>query len=245
MNTTRKPYPTDLTDQEGQLIEPRLPKRIYYNTKPKHPPRNILNAIFYLLATGCPHAPPRLSPLHHRFIPLPPCFGSVSGSRSRRGCVGRFACLQHLDWGQPDGARRLQRGVAQPRQAMGYDAAQKTVGRKPFLAVDSLGLVWGVYLASAHRQEVYGGLEGLACEAWWRVCRVYVEGGYRGLFERLSWGVLGVEVWVVPQLTGSGCVVFVKGWVVERVLSWLSGVRCLCRDYEARVESRACWLYGR
>ena len=36
MNTTRKPYPTDLTDHEGQLIEPRLPKRVY-GTKPKHP----------------------------------------------------------------------------------------------------------------------------------------------------------------------------------------------------------------
>ena len=74
---------------------------------------------------------------------------------------------------------------------------------------------------------------------------MYVEGGYRGLFERLSWEVLGVEVWVVPKLTGSGLVVFVKRWVVERTFSWLSGVRRLCRDDEARVESRASWLYER
>ena len=159
--------------------------------------------------------------------------------------MGRFACLQHPDCGQPNGARRLQREVAQPRQTTGYDAAQKAVGRKPFLAVDSLGLVWGVYLAPAHRQEVYEGLEGLACEAWWRVCRVYVEGGYRGLFERMSGEVFGVEAWVVPKMVARGFVVFVKRWIGERTFSGLSGVRRLCRDYEARVESRACWLYER
>jgi len=96
-------------------------------------------------------------------------------------------------------------------------------------------------IASAHLQEVYGGLEGLACEASWRVRRVEVDGGYRGLFEQIGGEVFGVEVWVVPQLTGSGFVVFVKRWVVD----WLSGVRRLCRDYEAGVASRGCWLYER
>ena len=107
--------------------------------------------------------------------------------------------------------------------------------------------MWGVYLAPAHLQEGYGGLEVLAraCEASWRVYRVYVDGGYRGLFERMSWEVLGVELWVVPQLTGSGFVVFVKRWIVERNFSGLSGVRRLCRDYEASVWGRGCWLYGR
>jgi len=64
-----------------------------------------------------------------------------------------------------------------------------------------------------------------ACEAWWRVCRVDGDGGYRGLFERMSWEVFGVEVWVVAKLAGKGFVVLPKRWVVERTFSWLSGVR--------------------
>ena len=92
---------------------------------------------------------------------------------------------------------------------------------------------------------MYGGLEGLACEAWWRVCRVEVDGGYRGLFEQMGGEVFGVEVRVVLQLVVHGFGVFVKRWVVERTFSWLSGVCRLCRDDEASVWGRACWLYVR
>jgi hypothetical protein len=34
MNTTLKPYPTNLTNQEKQLIKPRLPKPIYQTQTP-------------------------------------------------------------------------------------------------------------------------------------------------------------------------------------------------------------------
>ena len=102
-------------------------------------------------------------------------------------------------------------------------------------------------IAPAHRQEVYDSLEVLARarEASWRVRWVEVDGRYRGLFEPMGREVFGVEVWVVLQLVVRGFVVFVKRWVVERTLSWLSGVRRLCRDYEASVWGRGCWLYVR
>ena len=49
-NTTRKPYPSDLSDAEWQKIEPLIPKpRTNRGRKRKHPIREILNAIFYLL----------------------------------------------------------------------------------------------------------------------------------------------------------------------------------------------------
>jgi hypothetical protein len=94
MNTTRKPYPTDLTDQEGQLIEPRLPKRVY-GTKPKHHPRQILNALFYPLATSCPHAPPRLPP----YTPVSYHFHHVSAR-----CLA--ADLGAAAWGGSPGSRQ-------------------------------------------------------------------------------------------------------------------------------------------
>lgn len=54
--TTRKPYPSDLTDAQWQYIEPLLP-----TPRPKgmvgrpreHGFREIVNAILYLLRTGC------------------------------------------------------------------------------------------------------------------------------------------------------------------------------------------------
>ena len=102
-------------------------------------------------------------------------------------------------------------------------------------------------MAPAHLQALSGGLAvwARACEASCRVRRVYVDGGYRGQFERISREVVGVAVWVVPKWVAGGFSVLPKRWVVERTLSWLSGVRRLCRDCEASVWGRGCWLYGR
>jgi len=51
----RKAYPDDLTDQEWNQIAPLLSHSRYRNAgrKPIHSRREILNAIFYLLRTGC------------------------------------------------------------------------------------------------------------------------------------------------------------------------------------------------
>lgn len=51
----RKPYPSDLTDKEWKLVQPILQQGIYRGAgcKGKYSRREMLNAIFYLLRTGC------------------------------------------------------------------------------------------------------------------------------------------------------------------------------------------------
>jgi putative transposase len=52
-----KPYSTDLTDPEWELVQPLLPKRRAGDGRGaprKHSYREILNAIFYQAHTGCP-----------------------------------------------------------------------------------------------------------------------------------------------------------------------------------------------
>ena len=69
----RKPYPTDLSDAEWQEIEPLIPKpKTNRGRKRKHPLREILNAIFYLLRAGCawrllPHGFPPWKTVYHYF----------------------------------------------------------------------------------------------------------------------------------------------------------------------------------
>ena len=62
----RKPYPDDLTDEEWARIEPILKRNLYRGagTHPKYPRREILNAVFYILRTGC-----RWRDLPHDFPP--------------------------------------------------------------------------------------------------------------------------------------------------------------------------------
>jgi putative transposase len=47
------PYPSDLTDEEWKLLEPLLPPPAHTGRKPKYELREIANAIFYLLRSGC------------------------------------------------------------------------------------------------------------------------------------------------------------------------------------------------
>ena len=69
----RKPYPTDLSDAEWQKIEPLIPKpKTKRGRKRKHPIREILDAIFYLLRAGCawrmlPHDFPLWQTVYHYF----------------------------------------------------------------------------------------------------------------------------------------------------------------------------------
>src|SRR5829696_6724617 len=63
----RKPYPTDLSDAEWSYIEPHLPPTNGRGRPRTHDLREILNAIFYVLRSGCqwrllPHDFPRDGP---------------------------------------------------------------------------------------------------------------------------------------------------------------------------------------
>jgi Putative transposase of IS4/5 family (DUF4096) len=49
----RRPYPTDLSDAEWNHIEPHMPAPNGHGRPRAHSLREILNAIFYLLKTGC------------------------------------------------------------------------------------------------------------------------------------------------------------------------------------------------
>ena len=62
----RKPYPSDLSDEQWELIEDLIPKPNPHPNFPKdeYPRREIVNSILYLLRTGCQwrHLPHDLPP---------------------------------------------------------------------------------------------------------------------------------------------------------------------------------------
>src|SRR5439155_12412181 len=60
----RKPYPSDLTDDQWAIIEPLLPPPVAAGAPRKTNLREVLNAIFYVLSTGC-----AWSALPHDFPP--------------------------------------------------------------------------------------------------------------------------------------------------------------------------------
>src|SRR3712207_1840808 len=53
MPPTRRPYPSDLTDQEWDLLAPLLASPERRGRPPRWPARRIADAVFYLLRSGC------------------------------------------------------------------------------------------------------------------------------------------------------------------------------------------------
>ena len=60
----RRPYPTDLSDDEWEILKPLIPEAKPGGRPRAHQPRELLNAIFYVLRGGCAW---RLLP--HDFLP--------------------------------------------------------------------------------------------------------------------------------------------------------------------------------
>src|SRR3712207_2138014 len=68
----RKPYSTDLSDAEWSCIEPHIPTPKAPGRPRVHPLREVLNAIFYIVRSGCawrllPHDFPPWKTIHHYF----------------------------------------------------------------------------------------------------------------------------------------------------------------------------------
>jgi putative transposase len=68
----RKTYPTDLSDAEWECIEPHLPTTRAAGRPRKHSSREILNAIFFIVRSGCawrllPHEFAPWKTIHHYF----------------------------------------------------------------------------------------------------------------------------------------------------------------------------------
>ena len=63
----RAPYPSDLSDREYHVLLPHSPAPAVFGRPWKHPLREILGGIFYVLRTGCqwralPREVPRVGP---------------------------------------------------------------------------------------------------------------------------------------------------------------------------------------
>lgn len=69
---TRESYPTDLTDQQWQIIEPLIPPAKTGGRPRTTDPREVFNAVFYVLKTGCdwrmlPHDFPKWQIVYNYF----------------------------------------------------------------------------------------------------------------------------------------------------------------------------------
>jgi putative transposase len=242
-------YPSDITDAQWDLIEPRLP--VYPGGRPRKTNlRDVVNAVFYILRTGC----------QWRYLPkdFPP-----------KSTVWRYFDAWRYN-GTLDTIHDLLRTKVRtqakpyaPRttasvdsqsvdttsggEQRGRDNAKNVDGRKRHIVVDSMGLLLAVLVTGADVDDaraaalVFARLEGQPLS---RVERMFADNKYHNydlyawVAERARW-----ELVIVSRPKGSeGWVKLPLRWTVERTFAWLGQCRRLSKDREKTVRSAEAFI---
>jgi len=249
MSTTRKSYPSDVSDAEWEFLLPYLILMREDAPQREHALRDLFNALRYVVKTGC----------HWRFLPhdLPP-WTAVYQQARRWIAAGVFEQITHdlrvivrlVAEREPHpsatilDARTLQSTPESGGRA-GYDGAKKKNGSKVHIAVDTLGHLLALKVTAANEQEraqvaelaakvqeVTGGTVEIA----------FVDQGYTGEAAATQAEGEGIKLEVIKHTEAKkGFVLLPRRWVVERSFGWLGRFRRLARDYERLTETLAGW----
>ena len=250
----RAAYKSDLSDKEWAVIEPFIPKAKSNRRSGGRPivyaRREIVNAIFHVLSSGCrwadmPHDLPPGGIAWHYFNRW-----SKSGRwkrinealcknvRKKRGRKERPSVLI-ID-------SQTAKGVDITKHS-GYDAGKKTKGRKRHLLTDTQGLVQGALVHSASIQDRDGAklLLARAKGALAGIKKIYADGGYAG--KLIAWVKkrFGVILEIVKRNELHKFVVLPQRWIIERTNAWVSKARRLAKEYERSTRNQESMIYVR
>lgn len=238
------PYPTDLTGEQWKQIEPMIPSFQGIGRPPVHEHRHIVNAILYVVKTGC-----QWRMLPRNFAPWQTVYGYFRRWQQKRiwrrihdvlVMTLRAASKRRTN---PSAAILDSQSVKiadQPGER-GFDAGKKIAGRKRHLLVDTLGLILAVVVTPASVQD-RDGARILLCflqNCFSSLKIIWADGGYAGQLVNWLWQLRSqrkIRLEIVNRSKNQiGFKILPKRWIIERTFAWLMKSRRLRCDYEQLI----------
>jgi transposase len=236
----RKPYPSDVTDEEWAFVAPYLTLMREDAPQRGHSLREVFDGLRYVVRGG----------QAWRMMPndLPP-WDIVYQQTRRWMAAGVFeAMTQDLRRTlrvlagraeEPSAAvfdSRTLQSTPESGGRAGYDGAKRRKGSKTHAAVDTLGHLLALHVTAADaqdRQQVARLAEEVQAATGDSVELAFVDQGYTGEQPAADAAGRGITLSVVKLPEAKrGFVLLPRRWVVERSFAWAARFGRLARDYE-------------
>lgn len=242
----KKRYTSDLADEAWKIIKPLFVLERKGRGRPiELDMREVLNAILYVVRTGCQWKNlPKDFPNHN----------SVYYHYRKRCLDGTWRqiniTLRKLERSEEPTAGVIDTQSVKTTEAggeRGFDAFKRINGRKRHIVVDTIGNLLEVVVHAANIQDYHGAQSMLLklTETVSSLQKIWADGIYKngGLVDWVR-DTLNIALDVVERPPGQkGFQVLPRRWVVERTFGWLGRYRRLSKDYERCTKSSEGVIY--